>query len=66
MATGWDSLELEREEGKLLAFYCRGETVLAVATLGRDPVAAAFANLVKSGKQLSKTEALEWSKQILS
>jgi len=66
LATGWDSLELEREEGKLLAFYCRGETVLAVATLGRDPVAAAFANLVKSGKHLSKTEALEWSKQILS
>ena len=50
------------QELRLLAVYCREEEVLAVATLGWDPVAAKFANFLKAGNVLSKDEALEWCK----
>ena len=49
-------------EAGLLAVYCRDEEVVAVATLGRDPVAAKFANFVKAGNVLRKEDALEWCK----
>ena len=32
----------QEEEGKLLAFYTKGEEVIAVLTLGRDPLAARY------------------------
>ena len=32
----------QEEEGKLLAFYTKGEEVVAVLTLGRDPLAARY------------------------
>ena len=47
---------------RLLAVYCRQEEVLAVATLGWDPVAAKFANFLKTGNVLRKEDALEWCK----
>ena len=62
---GWDSVLVERAEeleAGLLAVYCRDEEVVAVATLGRDPVAAKFANFVKAGNVLRKEDALEWCK----
>lgn len=62
---GWDSVIVERAEGeelRLLALYCRQEEVLAVATLGWDPVAAKFANFLKAGNVLKRDEALEWCK----
>ena len=32
----------QEEAGKLLAFYTKGEEVIAVLTLGRDPLAARY------------------------
>ena len=64
LGSGWDSVIFQQEEGKLLAMYCKGEMVCAVATLGRDPVAATFANLVKAGGVLKKAEALDWAANI--
>ncbi len=53
------------EEGEFVAYYCskgKGE-VTAVATLGRDPTAARFANLLAAGKKLRKEDALtDWQK----
>ena len=31
---------IQEEEGKVLAFYTKGDEVVAVLTLGRDPLAA--------------------------
>jgi NADPH-dependent 2,4-dienoyl-CoA reductase/sulfur reductase-like enzyme len=59
-----DSLELEQEEGKFLAVYSRDGVVTAVATLGRDPVAAHFANLIRSGETLSKEDAFDYFSKI--
>ena len=42
---------------KFVAYYICGETVAAVATLMRDPVAADFANMTQEGKTLTKEEA---------
>ena len=39
-----------------MAHYCVGEKVVAVATLGRDPVAADFANKIKNGNIVKKTD----------
>jgi hypothetical protein len=49
--------------GKFVAYYCKGDVVVAVATLMRDPVAAHFANRLREGKTLSKENVLsEWFK----
>lgn len=64
LGNGWDSVIFQEEAGKILAIYCKGEVVCAVATMGRDPLAARFANLVKSGGVLRKEEALEWAGNI--
>ena len=53
---------VDREDDKLLAIYCTRDQVSAVATLGMDPVAAKFANFVKTGNILRKEDALEWCK----
>ena len=42
------------EEGIFVAFYLKDDVVVAVATLGRDPVAADFANLMLEGKTLRR------------
>jgi len=64
---GWNSVMVEilEEEEKILAIYCKEEEVCAVATLGRDPIAAKFANFVKSGNVLRKEDAFEWCKNQL-
>eukprot|EP00090_Calanus_glacialis_P004116 TRINITY_DN13049_c0_g1_i1.p1 TRINITY_DN13049_c0_g1~~TRINITY_DN13049_c0_g1_i1.p1 ORF type:complete len:535 (-),score=224.80 TRINITY_DN13049_c0_g1_i1:73-1677(-) len=64
LGSGWDSVIFQQEDEKLLAMYCKGDTVCAVATMGRDPVAATFANLVKAGGVVRKEEALEWAGNI--
>ena len=38
----------QEEEGKVLAFYTKGEEVVAVLTLGRDPLAARYEVLQSS------------------
>jgi len=64
LGSGWDSIIFQEEEDKLLAMYCKGDVVRAVATLGRDPVAATFANLLKSGGVLNKADAVAWAASI--
>jgi NADPH-dependent 2,4-dienoyl-CoA reductase/sulfur reductase-like enzyme len=53
-----DVLLDQTEEGSFVAYFCQGAQVLAVATLGRDPVAADFANLLSSGVVLAKDQCL--------
>ena len=44
------------DEGNFVAYYCKEEEVVAVATLMRDPVAAEFANDLLAGKELNKSD----------
>ncbi|KAK3736315.1 hypothetical protein QZH41_020775 [Actinostola sp. cb2023] len=44
------------EEKKFVAYFVKGEKVLAVATMGRDPVAAKAANLLYEGKMATTSE----------
>ena len=37
LGSGWNSVIFQQKEGKLLAMYCKGEMICAVATLVRDP-----------------------------
>ena len=60
---GFDDIVMRHQkmEKKICAFYCIEDLVVAVATLNRDPVAAEFANLRRSGQQLKKADALSWA-----
>lgn len=55
---GWDELVLkgEPENAKFTAYYCKGETVVAVASMQMDPVMAKSAELMRRGKMPSKSE----------
>ncbi|KAL2841468.1 hypothetical protein BJX68DRAFT_245447 [Aspergillus pseudodeflectus] len=55
---GWDDLILQGEpdEGKFVAFYTKGDTVVAVATMGMDPVMAKCAELMRRKNMPSKKE----------
>jgi NADPH-dependent 2,4-dienoyl-CoA reductase/sulfur reductase-like enzyme len=66
-AGGWDDVVVQGslEEGKWAAFYTKGETVLAVATMGKDPVMVQSAELMSLGKMPSKSE-LKGGKDVLS
>ena len=57
---GWDEIIYEGQpsSGSFCAYYCFEDFVEAIATLGRDPIAADFANLLKSGQRLSKKDAV--------
>jgi len=50
---------------KFVAHYIVGDRVAAVATVGRDPIAAKFAEMLSTGKQLLKVDlqpnALAWA-----
>lgn len=45
-----------KEEAKFAAYYFLGETVVAVATMGFDPVMAKVATLMRVGRMLKKSE----------
>jgi len=47
------------ENFKAVLYYCGGDNVLAVATVGSDPIAAKFAELLASGRTLSKSQAVD-------
>lgn len=55
------------EELKFVAHYIVGDRVAAVATVGSDPVAAKFAEMISTGNQLLKSDlqpdALAWTKK---
>jgi len=47
------------ENFKAVLYYCKGNDVVAVATIGSDPIAAQFAELLRSGKTLNKNQAID-------
>lgn len=56
---GWDELVLKDHtpgEAKFVAYYCKGETVVAVGTMGVDPVMVQASELLRRGKMPSKSE----------
>ena len=55
---GWDDLVLkgQPEEAKFVAYYCKGQTVVAVATMQVDPIMSQASELMRSGKMPSKSE----------
>ncbi|KAH7350711.1 putative pyridine nucleotide-disulfide oxidoreductase [Rhexocercosporidium sp. MPI-PUGE-AT-0058] len=55
---GWDDLVHKRkpENAKFIAYYCKGETVVAVGTIGIDPVMVQASELMRRGEMPSKSE----------
>lgn len=54
---GWDGLILkDHGESKFVAYYTKGETVVAVGTMGVDPVMVQSSELMRRGKMPSKSE----------
>ncbi|KAI1372877.1 hypothetical protein F4677DRAFT_462638 [Hypoxylon crocopeplum] len=55
---GWDELVLQGDpgEGKFVAYYCKGETVVAMTSMGVDPAMVKSAELMKLGAMPSKTD----------
>ena len=51
------------QEGKFAAFYVKGDDVVSVASLMRDPVVADFANYLKNGNTLKKSDIQTWLKK---
>ncbi|XP_067014967.2 apoptosis-inducing factor 3 isoform X2 [Anabrus simplex] len=41
---------------EFVAYYCQGDSVNAIATMKTDPVAAKFADLLQSGRRLTRSE----------
>ncbi|EJT72957.1 putidaredoxin reductase [Gaeumannomyces tritici R3-111a-1] len=58
MASGWDDLVIQGnvDEGKWSAFYAKGEDIVAVATMGTDPVMVQSAELLRLGKMPKKSQ----------
>ncbi|KAI9825677.1 MAG: hypothetical protein M1832_001021 [Thelocarpon impressellum] len=55
---GYDDLVLQGkpDEGTFAAFYARGETIVAVASMQMDPIMSHSAELMRRGKMPSKSE----------
>ncbi|OCT50040.1 Apoptosis-inducing factor 1 [Cladophialophora carrionii] len=55
---GWDELLLkgEPDNNKFAAFYCKGDTVVAMASMMMDPIMTKTAELMRRGKMLSKSQ----------
>ncbi|KAK8727294.1 hypothetical protein OTU49_009800 [Cherax quadricarinatus] len=47
------------ENLSFIAYYCRGDRVVALASLGKDPAVAKYANMLQQGKFLTKEEVVE-------
>jgi len=66
---GYDDVVLlgntDPQKPSWVAYYTKGETVVAVATMGKDPIMAQSAELMRTGKMPSKTE-LKDGKDVLS
>lgn len=44
---------------KFVAYYCKGDEVVAVTSISFDPVVAKWAEHVYNGKKLYKSEAVD-------
>ncbi|KXG51874.1 Pyridine nucleotide-disulfide oxidoreductase, dimerization [Penicillium griseofulvum] len=53
-----DVIVQEKGEAKFVAFYTAGETVVAVASMGVDPVMSKSSELMRAGKMPGKAEIL--------
>ncbi|KAI3322327.1 hypothetical protein HD806DRAFT_536164 [Xylariaceae sp. AK1471] len=55
---GWDDLVLQGNpaESKFVAYYCKGDTVVAVASMGKDPAMTKSAELMREGAMPSKEQ----------
>ncbi len=55
---GWDDLVLtgEPDNNKFAAYYTKGDTVVAMASMMMDPTMAKSAELMRRGKMLSKSQ----------
>lgn len=55
---GWDSLTLQGdpENAKFVAYYSKGETVVAVASMGMDPLMVKSAELMRRGNMPTKKQ----------
>ena len=55
---GYDDIALtgEPENAKFVAYYCKGDVVVAVATMAMDPVMAKSAELMRRGNMPSKKD----------
>ena len=58
---GFDDVHItgQPDEGKFVAYYFNGDVVVAVATMGTDPVMAKVAALMRNGKMVGKKEILD-------
>ncbi|GAB1319805.1 Apoptosis-inducing factor 1 [Madurella fahalii] len=67
MASGWDDLVLQGDpdQGKWIAYYAKGDTVVAMASMGKDPAMSQCAQLMSLGKMPSKAQ-LQGGLDILS
>ena len=67
VASGWDDVVLQGDpdQGKWVAYYAKGETVVAMASVGMDPAMAQCAQLMSLNRMPSKTE-LQGGLDILS
>jgi NADPH-dependent 2,4-dienoyl-CoA reductase/sulfur reductase-like enzyme len=55
---GWDDLVLQGNPStaKFVAYYCKGDTVVAMASMGKDPAMSQSAELMRRGKMPSKSK----------
>ncbi|KAF9882501.1 hypothetical protein CkaCkLH20_00537 [Colletotrichum karsti] len=55
---GWDDVVIQGsvEESSFVAFYTNGETVVAMASMGKDPAMVVSAELMAQGKMPSKSQ----------
>lgn len=50
------------DDQKFIAYYLKNDSVVAVATMNNDPIAARFASDLSSGKVLERSEITKWHK----
>lgn len=55
---GWDDIVIQGDpaEAKFVAYYTKGETVVAMASMGKDPAMSQSAELMRLGTMPSKTQ----------
>ncbi|OAQ60357.1 AIF-like mitochondrial oxidoreductase (Nfrl) [Pochonia chlamydosporia 170] len=56
-ANGWDDVIIQGDpaEAKFVAYYTKGETVVAMASMGKDPLMSQSSELMRLNKMPSKT-----------
>lgn len=47
------------ENLSFIAYYCRGDKVVSLASLGKDPAAANYAEMLQQGKSLTKQQVMD-------